>query len=107
MTVHLVLNPATGAVTPQYHLVFDNTFSTVFSNGQFNESDWLHLLTLGHKIHPSMLPTSNGEVSVPPDSTSFDATAPRLPVAGELNSAPILTLSNPELATLLKSLVAL
>ena len=32
-TVHLVLNPSTGAITPQYHLVFDDTLSTVFSNG--------------------------------------------------------------------------
>lgn len=47
-TVHLVLNPATGSITPQYHIVFDDTLSTVFSNGQFDESKWTDLLSTGY-----------------------------------------------------------
>ena len=31
-TVPLVLNPATGAITPQYHLVFDDEFTTIGTN---------------------------------------------------------------------------
>ena len=37
-TVYLVLNPDTGNISPQYHVVFDDTFSTVFSDGKFTES---------------------------------------------------------------------
>jgi len=39
-TVHLVLNLQTGKVTPQYHVVFDDTFSTVFSDGTFTDDVW-------------------------------------------------------------------
>ncbi|OEU11009.1 hypothetical protein FRACYDRAFT_193219, partial [Fragilariopsis cylindrus CCMP1102] len=39
-TVHLVLNPTTGDVSPQYHVLFDDYFSTVFSNGQFDPTVW-------------------------------------------------------------------
>lgn len=42
-TVHLVLNLDTGKVSPQYHVVFDDTFSTIFSNGQFNADVWTSL----------------------------------------------------------------
>jgi hypothetical protein len=31
-TVHLILNPETGAISPQYHCVFDDTFSTVWAD---------------------------------------------------------------------------
>jgi len=73
-TVHLVLNPSTGAITPQYHLVFDDTFSTVFSNGQFDEANWLFLLNHGYELHPSLLPDSTGQLAIPPDVTHFDST---------------------------------
>ena len=46
-TVPLILNPATGAITPQYHVVFDDYFATVTSNTKdlpdFNSDDWLRL----------------------------------------------------------------
>ena len=72
-TVHLVLNPSTGSITPQYHLVFDDSFSTVFSNGQFDEAAWLNLLHHGHELHPTIQPDSTGNISLPPDCVPFDA----------------------------------
>ena len=72
-TVHLVLNPSTGSITPQYHLVFDDSFSTVFSNGQFDEAAWLNLLHHGHELHPTIQPDSTGNITLPPDCVPFDA----------------------------------
>ena len=37
-TVNLVLNPQTDVISPQYNCVFDYTFSTVWSNNQFDPS---------------------------------------------------------------------
>ena len=34
--VHLVLNSNTGHISPQYHFVFDENFSTVYSDGKFD-----------------------------------------------------------------------
>ena len=51
-TVHLVLNPDTGKISPQYHVVFDDTFSTVFSDGAFSENVWNSLLISNIERHP-------------------------------------------------------
>ena len=32
-TINLVLNPEAGVISLQYHCVFDDTFSTVWSDG--------------------------------------------------------------------------
>ena len=53
-TVHLVLNPETGKVTPQYHVVFDDTFATVFSDGAFSENVWNSLLISNIERHPDI-----------------------------------------------------
>ena len=66
-TVHLVLNPATGSMTPQYHLVFYDTFSTVFSNGQFEDSTWTNLLLHGHELHVTIQLDLTGTIHIPPD----------------------------------------
>ena len=71
-TVHLVLNPATGSITPQYHLVFDYTFSAVFSDGQFDPSIWDNLLIHGHGLHPIVQPNSTGSITLPPDCVPLD-----------------------------------
>ena len=46
-TVPLVLNPETGYITPQYHVVFDDWFSTVATNvdalPDFNSTRWARL----------------------------------------------------------------
>ena len=43
-TVPLVLNPDTGTITPQFHIVFDDWFATVTSNIEdlpdFNSEEW-------------------------------------------------------------------
>lgn len=49
--VALVINLETGKISPQYHLVFDNTFSTIFSDGQFTQDVWdslVHSILEGH-----------------------------------------------------------
>ena len=43
-TVNLILNPKTGVISPQYHCVFDEIFSTVWSNGQFDPVIWEYLV---------------------------------------------------------------
>jgi hypothetical protein len=50
--VHLVLNPETGNVSPQYHVVFDDSFSTVYSDGQFDADVWNSLVTSNLEKHP-------------------------------------------------------
>ena len=42
--VNLVLNPETGVISPQYHCVFDDIFSTVWSDGQFDPIIWDYLI---------------------------------------------------------------
>jgi hypothetical protein len=46
-TVPLVLNPETGYITPQYHIVFDDWFATVATNvdalPDFNTTRWARL----------------------------------------------------------------
>ena len=43
-SVPLVYNPATGSITPQYHIVADNWFATVGTNPEdlpdFNSDEW-------------------------------------------------------------------
>ena len=54
-------------MTPQYHLVFDYTFSTVFSDGQFDDATWINLLHRGHELHATIQPDSTGTIHIPPD----------------------------------------
>ena len=45
-TVALVLNLETGKFSPQYHLIiFNDDFSTIHSNGQFDQDVWHSLIT--------------------------------------------------------------
>jgi hypothetical protein len=43
-SVHLVRNLQTGSITPQYHLVFDDFFETVFSEGEQEPTVWQDLV---------------------------------------------------------------
>ena len=43
--VHLVLNTLTGHISSQYYLVFDDHFSTVYSDGEFGVDVWTLLVT--------------------------------------------------------------
>jgi hypothetical protein len=59
--VHMVLNLETENISPQYHLVFDDTFSTVYSDGAFNADVWNSLVTSNLELHddaPSTVPSS-------------------------------------------------
>jgi hypothetical protein len=59
--VHMVLNLETGKISPQYHLVFDDTFSTVYSGGAFNADVWNSLVTPNLELHddaPSTVPST-------------------------------------------------
>jgi hypothetical protein len=72
-TVHLVLNPETGVISPQYHCVFDDTFSTVWSDGNFDKTLWNNLVTTVDSIdrHFSLQPNSDGTIPLPPDYVPF------------------------------------
>ena len=69
-TVHLVLNPETGAISPQYHCIFDDTFSTVWSDGIFDYNVWECLVRTVDRHH-SIEPNENGQVTLPPDFIPF------------------------------------
>ena len=56
-TVHLVLNLETGCITPQYHVIFDVSFSTVHADGQFDPSIWESLVTSNLDLHIDAGPT--------------------------------------------------
>ena len=43
--VGLVLNLLTGSVSPQYHVVFDDMFSTVMSSTSEDPEVWIRLVT--------------------------------------------------------------
>ena len=63
----LVLNPATGAITPQFHVVFDDWFATVASSiadlPDFNSPEWQRMF--GDSVFQYV-----DEEDLPPDDTS-------------------------------------
>ena len=74
-TVHLVLNPETGIISPQYHCIFDDTFSTIWSDGQFDPLLWQNLIEQVDS-HVSILPDSSGNINLPPDFIPFTQEIP-------------------------------
>jgi hypothetical protein len=72
-TVHLVLNPETRDISPQYHCVFDDTFSTVWSDENFDKILWNNLVTMVDSIdqHFSLQPNNDGTLSLPPNYVPF------------------------------------
>jgi hypothetical protein len=76
-TVALVLNPETGVVSPQYHVVFDERFSTVLSEGEeFDHSDWEKLFDIGHERYLDVHPDdedSDAPIILPPDVDMWPA----------------------------------
>jgi hypothetical protein len=75
-TVHLVPNPSTGDVSPQYHVLFDDHFSTVFSNGIFDPTVWESLVVSNKEVETTFIQATDGTIIEPLDHTSFDATPP-------------------------------
>jgi hypothetical protein len=77
--VHLVLNPTTGDVSPQYHVLFDDYFSTVFSNGQFDPTVWESLVVSNKELETTFIQATDGTIIEPPDFHTFDATPDAMP----------------------------
>ena len=71
-TVGRVLNLNTGNISPQYHVVHDDRFTTVANPGVDNEDTlqkvWLELIKLGHEKYfdPDDMIDSNGKIIPPP-----------------------------------------
>jgi hypothetical protein len=74
-TVHLVLSQETGAISPQYHCIFDDTFSTIWSDGQFDPLIWQNLVEQVES-HFSLTPDSTGNINLPPDFVPFSQDIP-------------------------------
>jgi hypothetical protein len=77
-TVSLILNPSSGYVSPQYHCVHDDTFSTVplretdldttFSQDAPNQALWQQLVMSGYERHQSLQDVDPcNPVQLPPD----------------------------------------
>ena len=90
-TVHLVLNPSTGKVSPQYHVVFDDHFATVASNGQFDIDVWHSLVSSNQELHLSVETTSDGIIVIPPDHKPFEV----LPTLDPIDPIPLPTSIDP------------
>jgi hypothetical protein len=83
--VHLVLHPETGHISPQYHLVFDDTFSTVYSDGQFDADVWNSLVTSNLERHSDADVLSNHIET----TTSFNDDSATPSTKEETTSAPV------------------
>jgi hypothetical protein len=61
-TVALVLNPETGHVSPQYHVIFDEKFSTVSAEAteRFTNDEWLSLFDIGYERYLDTEPAEDG-----------------------------------------------
>ena len=81
-TVALVLNPATGYVSPQYHVVFDERFSTVSSTGEepLPLNQWEKLFDIGYDRFANLDPIEdedgNLQWDLPPDVDLWPAHKP-------------------------------
>jgi len=67
-TVGLILSPITGAITPQYHVIYDELYSTAFgmaTDDVFDGDLWDSLLALGG------LETNNDPIDLQGDTTPF------------------------------------
>ena len=66
-TLHIILNPSTSDISAQYHCVFDDHFSTVTSNGDFNTDVWDSLGMSDIECHASIKVRPVGSTHVPPN----------------------------------------
>jgi hypothetical protein len=76
-TVALVLNPVTGYVSPQYHCVFDDHFSTVHGDdAPFTADIWNSLVSSNLEKHEDIYADEQGNVHIPPDATEWSTGQP-------------------------------
>lgn len=74
--VALVLNPETGSITPQYHVIFDEMFSTITTqkDDELTLQQWETLLDNGYDRHEDIEPPdvddndNNFQWDLPPDA---------------------------------------
>jgi hypothetical protein len=71
-TVALVLDPEMGHISAQYHVVFDEKFTTVIGAGDepLSLTEWMEIFTDGHWSHESLEPPRDDHVTawvLPPD----------------------------------------
>lgn len=89
-TVSRVLNLETGNITPQYHCVHDDTFSSVLadSDAPFDATEWNPLLVIGHERYWNPVESETdvrNAAGIPPDAFSEPTWAPSPP---SLQDAP-------------------
>ena len=79
-TVSRILNLHTGSVSPQYHIVVDDNFTTVpnaetsgvLEENQFNPDSWATIIETGYKMHLDMLETgASSRSQLPPLSDNW------------------------------------
>ena len=75
-TVHLVLNPDTGKISSQHHCVFDDKFSTVFTDGHFANDVWNSLELSNHECHHDDVSSSSVQQAELPISPGDDHPIP-------------------------------
>ena len=92
-TVHLILNLVTYKVSPQYHFVFDDHFSTVASNGAFNANVWDSLVMSNTERSASIEVRPDGSIHVPSDYVPFEDPPPLDSLATLPTSQPSLTIT--------------
>ena len=63
--VAVLLNPTTGEISPQYHLEYDDHFSTVYSDGTFDVNILDSLVASNIERHIDCPETSDGTPTVP------------------------------------------
>ena len=59
-------------MSPQYHCVFEDHFSTVASNGAFNADVWDSLVMSNTERHASIKVRPDGSTHVPSNHVSFE-----------------------------------
>ena len=73
ITAPLVLNPETGSITPQFHVVFDDWFATIPTNGtelpDFNSPEWSKLF--GDSVFQYPEHDFNDETTPPPNQLAI------------------------------------
>ena len=87
-TIGRILNPRTGAVSAQYHVVYDDHFSSVpnaeagglFGNIPFNADDWARLVASGHErvLDPDFDAAGN-QLPIPPLHPDWNPPPPNAP----------------------------
>ena len=93
---YLVLNSNTEQILPQYHLIFDNSFSTVESDGEFDTDAWSSLVNSYLKKH---IDTDNMLLTFKIKTPSTPHSIPQFPPIPVLQITPAIPelLSIPEL----------